>query len=347
MFQTDTKPMTMRNALLAGGGAILAGAAVACAPASAQETTCDLDRPVMFGGLDYGSAAFHTALASFILEEGYGCETDVIPGTTLVLNQGLARGDVDLLMEVWTANAAQAFLDAEERGEVERLGATFPDATEGWFVPRYVVEGENAPAPGLVSVTDLEAHKDLFTDPEEPDKGRFLNCVIGWQCEVVNSKKLIAYGLDDDFTNVRPGAGAALEAAVESAYLRGQPILFYHWAPTWLLGKYDFVKLEEPEYDPEIWSQMMDAEEPERATAYPQTRVVVGASTQFTQEAPMLREFFMSYGMSSEATSQALAYMQENDASPEEAAQNFLETQGDVWRAWVPDDVAERVAAAL
>ncbi len=178
----------------------------------------------MFGGLDYGSAAFHTAMARTILEKGYDCSTDVIPGTTLILNQGMARGDVDILMEIWTANTAQAFLDAEAEGKVMRLGATFPDAVEGWYVPRYVVEGENAPAPGLKSITDLANYKELFTDPEEPDKGRFYNCVIGWQCEVVNSKKLAAYGLDEDFTNVRPGAGAALEAAVEGAYLREKPV---------------------------------------------------------------------------------------------------------------------------
>jgi len=338
--------MTTRGTALAGS-VLLAGTLAAVAPAAAQETACDIDRPVIFGGLDYGSAAFHTALARFILEEGYGCATDVIPGTTLVLNQGLARGGVDLLMEVWTANAAQAFLDAEDAGEVERLGATFPDATEGWFVPAYVVEGEDAPAPGLTSVSDLEAHKELFTDPEEPEKGRFLNCVIGWQCEVVNSKKLIAYGLADDYTNVRPGAGAALEAEVESAYLREKPVLFYHWAPTALIGRYEFVKLEEPDYDPEIWDEMMAAEEPEHATAYPVTKVVIGANTDFTEASPVLRDLFMKYGTTSAQTSEALAFMQENDASAEEAARHFLETRGDVWRSWVPADVAERVAAAL
>lgn len=338
--------MNTRATLLAAS-TLLAGLAATSAPAAAQETTCDIDRPVMFGGLDYGSAAFHTALARLILEEGYGCETDVIPGTTLVLTQGLGRGDVDIIMEIWTANPAQAFLDAEERGDAERLGSTFPDASEGWYVPRYVVEGDDAPAPDLKSVSDLPDYKELFRDPEEPDKGRFLNCVIGWQCEVVNSKKLIAYGLDDDYTNVRPGAGAALEAAVESAYLREQPILFYHWEPTWLVGKYDFVKLEEPPFDPAVWEEMLAAEEPEQATAYPQTRVVVGANTDFTAQAPVIREFFENYGMSSGKTSEALAYMQENDASPEQAARHFLETEGDIWREWVPEDVAERVQAAL
>ena len=141
--------MTLRVTAIAAG----ALAAAAFAPAAAN-AACPIDEPVVFAGLDYGSAAFHTALARQILEKGYECETDAIPGTTLVLAQGLARGDVDIMMEIWTANPAQAFVDGEKAGTTTRLGTTFPDAVEGWYVPRYVVEGENAPAPDLKSVTD-------------------------------------------------------------------------------------------------------------------------------------------------------------------------------------------------
>lgn len=338
--------MTLR-ALLPLAGGLLAASLAGSAPALAQDDACPIDRPVVFGGLDYGSAAFHTAVARTILEEGYGCQTEVIPGATLVLNQGLARGDLDVLMEVWTANTAQAFLDAESEGQVERLGATFPDATEGWFVPRYVVEGADAPAPDLKSVTDLAQYKDLFADPEEPGKGRFLNCVAGWVCEIVNTKKLHAYGLDEDYTNVRPGAGAALEAAVESAVLREKPVLFYHWAPTWLIGKYDFVRVGEPAYDAAVWKTMMDSDEPTEATAYPETRVVIGANTEFTEAAPALRTFLDAYGTTAAQTSSALAYMEGEDASPEDTAAMFLRDNPDVWRGWIPQNVAAKVSKAI
>ena len=85
-------------------------------------------------------------------------------------------------------------------GQTVALGTTYPDATEGWFVPTSIVSGANAVAPDLKSVTDLPKYNELFADPEEPGKGRFYNCPAGWQCEVVNSKKLIAYGLDDKTT---------------------------------------------------------------------------------------------------------------------------------------------------
>lgn len=301
----------------------------------------------MFGGLDYGSASFHTALARTILEVGYGCETDTIPGTTLILNQGLARGDVDILMEVWTANTAQAFLDAEAAGQVERLGATFPDATEGWFVPRYVVEGPDAAAPDLKSVEQLADYKELFKDPEDPDKGTFYNCVAGWVCEGINTKKLIAYGLEDHYSNIRPGSGAAIEAEVESSYLRQRPVLFYHWAPTALLGRYDFVKLGEPPYDEAVWKAMLESETPTAATAYPETRVVIGASTEFTGESEALRDFFMRYGTTADQTSAALAYMQEENAEPDEAAEMFLREYPEVWSAWVPAEVSDRVKSKI
>ncbi|MEM9221089.1 MAG: ABC transporter substrate-binding protein [Pseudomonadota bacterium] len=328
-------------------GVLLVASAIAGTPATAADAECPIEDTIVFGGLDYGSASFHTALARKILELGYGCETDVIPGTTLVLNQGLGRGDVDVVMEIWTANVAQVFLDAEAEGKVVRLGTTFPDAIEGWYVPRYVVEGDNAPAPNLKSVEQLADFKTLFEDPEDPKLGRFYNCVIGWQCEVVNSKKLIAYGLEDDYSNVRPGAGAALSAAVESAYLREKPVLFYHWAPTWLLGKYDFVKLEEPAYDKSIWDAMMASEDPDAATAYPQTRVVIGANSEFAEKSDVIKAFFDAYSTTSSQTSEALAFMHDNDASPEEAADAFLRTQPDVWSAWIPQDAATRVSNAI
>ena len=62
-------------------------------------SACDVDRPVVFAGLDWQSNAFHTAVAQFILEQGFECETDVVPGTTIPLLQGVAQGDVDVVME--------------------------------------------------------------------------------------------------------------------------------------------------------------------------------------------------------------------------------------------------------
>lgn len=327
--------------------AAIAFAPLVAAPALAADDTCDIDRPVMFAGLDYQSAAFHTEVAKFIMASGYGCAVDDLPGTVIPLINGVARGDVDVIMEIWTANPAQAWVDAEKRGEVVPLGTTFPDAQEGWFVPSYLVNGDSAPTPNLKRVEDLPEYAATFTDPEEPSKGRFYNCILGWQCEVVNSKKLIAYGLTDSYTNFRPGAGAALAAAVESAQLRKKPILFYYWTPTALMGKYEFEKLEEPPFNREIWDAMLASDAPDAATAYPVSKVIIGANKKFSESAPNLTAFLTAYKTTSKLTSQALADMETNDKTAADAAKTFLKEHEDIWTPWVPASVADKVKAAL
>lgn len=344
--------MAYRRAWIAAAILSLGVALTAPHAARAQAPACEIDRPVTFAGLDYDSAAFHTEVARFIIGHGYGCRTEVIPGSTIPLLHGLIRGDVDVNMEVWKVNVREIWDPAERDGRVVDLGVNFPDATQAWYVPRYLVEGDGAPAKGLRSVTDLARFAELFRDPEEPSKGRFYNCVPGWACEVANTKKLHAYGLAGHFTNFRPGSGAALAAAIDSALIRRRPIVFYYWAPTWLVGKHAaaIVALEEPPYDPAIWAEFERATDPAsvtRATAYPTVQVNVAANGAFARQAPRLVAFLRAYETTSALVSEMLNYMQANDATAEAAAKHFLRTRPDVWSGWVPAEVAARVKAAL
>lgn len=319
--------------------ALLLCALLVATPAQA----CDIDRPIVFAGLDWDSVGFHNAVARFILEQGYGCKTDVMPGTTIPLLQGIAQGDVDIAMEIWRDAVTEVWQRAMTRGQVVEVGVNFPDATQGWYVPRYVIEKN----PDLKSVTDLARHKDLFADPEEPGKGRFYNCIAGWNCEIVNTNKLRAYGLAKDFTNFRPGTGAALSAAVAGAYLKKEPILFYYWAPTWLLGSYDLVALSEPAWNEADWKGLAGDPAYPRAVAYPTVEVWIGANKAFAEKAPQVIAFLRNYRTTAAQVSEALAYMQKERADERAAAKRFLEQHKDVWRTWVDTATAEKVTAAL
>jgi glycine betaine/proline transport system substrate-binding protein len=339
-----------RTKLAAALGAV---ALLALSPsAMAADAQCELDRPIVFAGLDWDSNAVHTAIAQFIVEHGYGCETEIIPGSTIPLLNGMIRGDIDVTMEMWRDNVRDVYDPAVADGRVFDLGPNFPDATQEWYVPKYLVEGEGAPAPDLKHVSDLPRYKDLFADPENPEMGRFYNCVLGWGCEKVNTKKYYAYGLDEAFTNFRPGSSGAFSAAIEAAILKKDPVFFYYWGPTWLLGKVgdQVVRLEEPPYDADTWQSLQDTEDPEQvaaATAYPVMEVTVSVSGPFHDEAPKLVEFLTNYETTAAMVSELLAWMQENNASPEAAAKEFLSSREDLWTAWIPDDVAARVRDAL
>jgi ABC-type proline/glycine betaine transport system substrate-binding protein len=314
---------------------------------------CPLNRPIIFAGLDWDSNAFHTSVASFILKNGYGCPTEIIPGTTIPLIAGLRRGDVDIMMEVWRDNITESWMEGIKAGEVDEVGVNFPDAVQGFYVPRYMIEGDpergiEAIAPALKSVFDLPKYKTLMIDPEEPEKGRFYNCILGWSCEQINTKKLEGYGLLDDFTNFRPGTGAALASAITSNYERGKPFVAYYWGPTWILGKYDLVMLEEPPYTEQAWRAMSELNDYSNPVAYPLVPVVIGVNSEFKELAPDLVKFLESYETSNQLVSNALAFIQvDSAATSDTAAFHFLRESVEIWSSWLPKEIADNVAESL
>ena len=338
------KALTLAAALGLG----LAGATVA--PARA-EAVCK----VHIGDLNWDSANFHDQVVAFILKHGYGCEVKLTYGGTLPIMTAHYEQKNDLVMEVWYDNVKDQYDPAMKNGKVRMLSANTPDGEQGWYIPRYVQEAN----PGLRSVHDLPKYKHLFTDPEEPSKGRFVNCIPGWACEVINTVKLRAYGLEKHFTNFRSGSGGALTAAIKGAYLKKKPVLAYYWTPTPLVGQLDLVKLEEPAWNEADWNEMMkrvmavkkDGEEamgnPTKATAYRTIELPKSVTTKFATQNPEIIAFIEKYTLPSKVVSQALSYL-ENEANGDakDTAIHFLKTN-DVWKGWVPADVAMKVETAL
>lgn len=312
---------------------IEARAEVAVAPAKCG--------PVVFGGLDWDSSRFHVALAGFILEKGYGCQIEVIPGSTHPMLIALGKGDVDVLMEVWKDNIADAWEKLSSEGVVMDAGLNFAGAYQGFYVPAYLIKGDRKRkikplAPNLKTVFDLPQYANLFKDPEQPAKGRFYNCILGWACEDFTTKKLKAYGLSSSFTNFRPGTGAALAAAISSKYSRGEPFVTYYWGPTWVMGKYDLVQLEEPAYDEKIWDALASQDNPTQATAFPKIDVHIGVNSKFANENPLVLGVLKKYQLPVDKVSQALAYAQnDTEQTIEDAAFHFLRTEKEVWKSWV------------
>ena len=327
--------------------ATLAVVTAALLPLGGKAQACQLDRAVTFAGLDWGSAAFHNAVAQRIVSIGFGCSTRAVPGETLPLLAKMTKGEVDVTMELWKPNLGEAWQQAESAGQVQEVGVNFEDAVQGWFVPRYLVEGPNAQAAGLRTVFDLPRYRQLFADRSSNGKGRFFNCAHGWGCEVVNTRKLAAYGLSDSYLNVRPQSGAGLVAAIASHYKRQEPFLAYYWTPTWVIGKFDLVMLEEPPYDRRKWMALSTQQAPREATAYPTVAVGIAVNARFARQAPELVHFLSRYQTDSGVISQALAYIEDRKASPEVAASEFLRLHRARWMAWVPPDVAQRVLNSL
>ncbi|NMC78872.1 MAG: ABC transporter substrate-binding protein [Chloroflexi bacterium] len=317
--------------------------------------------PIRIADTQWQTLWINDAIAQFIIENGYGYPVEIIEMTTPVFQQSIVSGDVDLIMEIWRQNLEEWYTKVMGEGTVVDLGETFEKSTQGFYVPRYVVEGDaergiEPVAPDLKSVFDLPQYKSVFQDPENPDKGLIINCITGWQCAEVNRVKLAAYGLDGDYNLLEPGASAALDAAIAGAYEKGEPVVSYYWEPTWLLGRYDMIQLEEPEYTQACWDELnralagevaLEDVGPEAGCAYETVGIHKAAAVTLVERAPEVTAFLEKMNVGTDPLNKTAAYMEVEGASADEAAIWFLNEYSDRWHEWVPEDVAAKIEQAL
>lgn len=329
---------SFKNALR---GAALAAACLVLfsgSPASAAEK-------IVFADMTWDSIMVQNRIVAFIIDHAYGYDSDYMPGATPVVVQGLVTGDVDVDMESWTQNIQEVYDKAVASGKILDLGPSLATTSQGWFVPRFVVEGDQERgiepmAPGLKTVFDLPEYWELFRDPEQPDKGRYYNAMAGWAITEKLSQKLKSYGLDEYYNDFIPGSDAALSGSLAAAYERGKPWFGYYWAPTWVLGKYDMIMLEEPPYDPQVWEET-------RACAIPPTDVNILVNTTLTDRAPEVLALLQKYEISEDNANKFLFYMKDTQANAMQTAQWFLKNNEDVWTKWLPAKDVAKVKKAL
>jgi glycine betaine/proline transport system substrate-binding protein len=343
--------MTARFTLpLFAAASFLSLAAVTPAKADA----CYGGKTIMFAALDWESGAFTSEVIKTILSKGYDCKVDSIPGTTVTLEHALTTNQVQVNTETWEGRS-ETWKKAAAEGTVQAVGTSFTGSVEGWFVPAYMIKGDEArgikpQTPNLKSVTQLiePEYQKIFEDREEPGKARFLNCPSGWTCEGVNSAKLQAYGLGDTYVNFRPGTGAALDAAIASANLRGEPLLFYYWSPTAIMGKYDLIQLEEPPYNDACWNELTNVNgKRDRGCAAPEARVGYGVNSTFAKDAPEVIAVLEKATFPIEEINSTLATMVDEQIEAPEAASRFLKDKQDIWSDWVSPEAKAKILASL
>jgi len=326
------------------GTAFLAAATV-FAPA-AMAASCDTDKQIDIAEMNWPSAAALAHIHAIILETGYGCDVEVVIGDTVPTSASmLSKGRPAIAPELWTGTIQEAWDKGVADGQVKVAGLAIADgAVEGWWIPGYVADAN----PNLVRVEDLPAHKDLFKDPDEPDQGRFFSCPPGWGCEIANAALFEAYELEESFNLFSPGSGGNLDASIIRAFEREEPIVFYYWGPTAIMGKYDMVKLEMPAYDAEVWGCNTNSNcTPKRKSSFATPPVVVATASWIEEEAPNVFAYLGNVSLGNVQVSKMLNWGAENKAGAKETAENFLKTEEAVWSTWVDEETAAKIRAAL
>ena len=331
-----------------GAAAVLAGAtALTTTAASAME--CG---DVTMAEWNWASGELMANVDAFILEAGYGCNVElIVGGTTQIFAAMDEKGTPEIAGELWANAVQEPLAKGVDEGRLHRVnGGPITGLGEGWWVTPAFIEAH----PELDTVEKILERPDLFPSADDASRGAFLGCPAGWGCQLSNANLFRAFEMEaKGWDLIDPGSAAGLDGAWTKAAERGEFAFGYYWNPTSLVGKLGLTQIPwEAEFiGDEHWNTCIVKPEQECAdpqkSAYVESEVNTVVTDSFMKKSSVAAEYLAARVFPGEVMNAMLVYMAEEQASGEDAAIEFLKTQGDVWKPWVPADVAAKVEAAL
>ena len=304
---------------------------------------------VTIAEMNWQSAEVLANIDRIILNEGYGCDAELVPGDTVPSFTSMnEKGEPDMAPELWLNSIREPLQKALDEGRLIKASPALADGgVEGWWIPKYVADAN----PDIKTIGDALEHPELFPAPEDSSKGAVYNCPSGWACEILTGNLFRAFdGEGHGFVLVDTGSAAGLDGSIARAYEREEGWLGYYSAPTSILGKYEMVKLDEGvEHDAEEWanctSQADCADPKPNAWLISDTATVV--TKNFADTASVAMDYVETREWGNDTVNALLAWMTDNQATGEEGAEYFLANYPEIWTEWVSLEAAEKVKASL
>ena len=312
---------------------IFAAAALAwfvAAPAQAAE-------PVRIAENDWTGNLIDINLAKIIMEDHMGIEVEPIFADYTGQWAGLAVGDLDVSMEIWPSFSFAAHEEwIDEKGVVEFMSDLGVMGSAGWYVPTYVIKGDAergiaAMAPDLKTYKDLNQYAELFQRPETGGQGFYLGGVQSWEAH--DEERIASLGLN--FMLVYAGTEGALVAELESAYAKGEPLLFWGWTPHWMQAAYDLTEVEFPPSSDECYGIGQDGAG-DFACDFPDEMTYNVARVGFKDENPTAYAFIKNMSLTTDIQQEMLLLVDVKGNSVEEAVRMWMADNEAVWQAWIP-----------
>ncbi|KAA2211814.1 glycine betaine ABC transporter substrate-binding protein [Teichococcus oryzae] len=188
-------------------------------------------KPIKLGYASWTDSEFVARLLAKLIGDNLRTPVELVRTDIALLFQGIARGDLDVMMMAWLPVTHADYWKRIE-GKAERLG-TFYKGRNGWVVPGYVPEAE------LSSIADL-------TKPEVRKKmgGIIQGIEPGAGLTRISLGALEAYGLDG--YRLQEASELAMLSVVDRALRQERWVVATAWSPHWMFGKYDLRYLADP-----------------------------------------------------------------------------------------------------
>jgi glycine betaine/proline transport system substrate-binding protein len=124
-----------------------------------------------------------------------------------------------------------------------------------------------------------------------------------------------------------------LKQAAENAEADKTPLLMQFWAPHWLHGKLDLVEVKLPEFTEECAASAA-ANDGKYACDYQVDKLYKAFSQTLQERAPNAFEVLSNLQLTTEQQNEIGAAAEAS--SDAEAAQEWVDANEDIWKAWLP-----------
>ena len=290
--------------------------------------------------MNWASGQVVTAIANFVMTQGYGCDVSVVQSDTVPAVTSVAEnGEPDIVTELWLNSTGDGYEELKAQGKIVEAGPVLePGGVEGWWIPTYLAEAH----------PELKTIEGVLENPELVDS-RFYNCPEGWGCRALSDNLARALDLEGHGIEVfNAGSGQVLASSMAEAVGNEEPWFGYYWGPTIPLGKYDMTKVDLGPVKPEVHerNKNKNADNP-GVSGLPDAPVLTAVTSTFQKENPVVFELMQNMTFTTENMSAVLAWMDENNASADEAAVYYLTNYKDQWSKWLNDEARGNLANIL
>jgi glycine betaine/proline transport system substrate-binding protein len=325
---TTTPPTTGSDTASDTGGAT-PGATEATPGTAASDASGDIDQPViLLAENPWSASALNVAVARILLEEQLGYQVEVVTIGESAQWPAIAAGELHASLEVWPSGHAENVAEyIDNQGLVENGGPLGPVGKIGWYIPTYMLE-EHPELATWEGFTTPEAAA-LFATAETGDKGQFLTGDPSW----TQYEDDIIANLGLDFQIVAAGSEEAILAALDAAYSRQEPLLFYFWTPHSIHAKYDLTEVKLPPYSEECYAK---AESGGIDCDYPPDELFKIFWVGLADAAPEAYTLLKKMNYTTEDQISMIAAVELDGMSVEDAARQWLDANEAAWSAWLP-----------
>lgn len=241
-------------------------------------------------------------------------------------DEAIRSGDLDYGCELWPSYSTSNTEHLEENGgdgSIIKLGDSGVVGVSSYYVPRYLVEGDDAKAPDLKTWENMNQYADLFKTLETGDKGRLLGCpTAAWECK--DGERLEILGLN--YAAAELGSEAAHWAEMQAAYKRKEAFIAYAWEPHWIHAALDLVKVELPEHSEDKWP----------GTGWPQDVTYNYGNPEFAKNHPEAAELISNFKLTNEQQAPLILAIDVDGKEMEDVVGEWLAANEDTWKGWLP-----------